>query len=121
MLEHAESYLRAILGFIGIADPQFIVAEGVALGDEPREAALASAFDSIRAIDHGGAGLIAVIENKLSREIHAKEQTTLRSLVSRVEIDAHQLRIHLSSDCLLAELGVVTEAGPQRILPSPRR
>jgi hypothetical protein len=33
--------------------------------------------------------------SKLSCEIRAKEQATLRSLVRRVEVDAHELRIHL--------------------------
>lgn len=45
--EHAESHLRAILGFIGIADPEFIVAEGVAYGQNEREAALAAAHQKI--------------------------------------------------------------------------
>lgn len=48
--EHAESYLRAILGFIGVADIEVIVAEGLALGDEPREAALSQARDRIAKI-----------------------------------------------------------------------
>jgi len=51
--EHAESHLRAILGFIGITDPEFIVAERVALGAEPREAAVAAALDRILALDTG--------------------------------------------------------------------
>ncbi|MCS0495746.1 NAD(P)H-dependent oxidoreductase [Ancylobacter sp. MQZ15Z-1] len=42
--EHAETYLRAVLGFIGIADPEFIVAEGVALGPDQRQAALEAAL-----------------------------------------------------------------------------
>ncbi|MCH8686384.1 FMN-dependent NADH-azoreductase [Pedomonas mirosovicensis] len=42
--EHAERYLRAILSFIGISDPEFIVAEGLALGLEQREAAMAAAL-----------------------------------------------------------------------------
>ena len=32
--EHAESYLRAAFAFIGIANPEFIVAEGLKLGPE---------------------------------------------------------------------------------------
>jgi len=51
--EHAESYLRAIFGFIGITDPEFIVAEGVALGAEPREAAVSGALDWVHAMDAG--------------------------------------------------------------------
>lgn len=48
--EHAESHLRAILGFIGIVTPEFIVAEGVALGAERREAAMAHALDQVHAL-----------------------------------------------------------------------
>lgn len=44
-VEHAETYLRAVLGFIGITDPQVIAAEGLAMGAEQREAALAAALD----------------------------------------------------------------------------
>ncbi|MDX1374721.1 MAG: FMN-dependent NADH-azoreductase [Burkholderiales bacterium] len=36
-------YLRQVLGFLGITDVEFIVAEGLALGDASREAALAAA------------------------------------------------------------------------------
>lgn len=43
-IEHAETYLKAVLGFIGLGDAEFIVAEGLALGSEQREAALAGAF-----------------------------------------------------------------------------
>lgn len=42
-LEHVETYLRAVLGFIGIA-PEFIVAEGINIGPEQREAALQAAL-----------------------------------------------------------------------------
>lgn len=38
--EHAETYLRLVLGFVGITDPEFIVAEGIALGPDQRAAAL---------------------------------------------------------------------------------
>ncbi len=43
--EHAESYLRRVFAFIGVHQPEFIVSEGVALGDEARQAAIASALD----------------------------------------------------------------------------
>lgn len=48
--EHAESHLRAIFAFIGIGDIEFIVAEGVALGAEPRNAAISSALASVEAL-----------------------------------------------------------------------
>lgn len=49
--EHAESHLRAMLGVIGITDPQFVVVEGVAFGPEQREAAMAAALTAIEALD----------------------------------------------------------------------
>lgn len=42
-LEHLETYLRAVLGFIGI-EPEFIVADGINIGPEQREAALEAAL-----------------------------------------------------------------------------
>jgi len=41
-LDHQESYLKAVLGFVGITDVRFVRAEGVAMGD----AAKAQAFDA---------------------------------------------------------------------------
>jgi len=41
------AYLRKFLGFIGIRDVEFIYAEGLALGAEPREQALAAAVARI--------------------------------------------------------------------------
>lgn len=41
--EHLETYLRAVLGFIGI-EPEFIVADGINIGPEQREAALEAAI-----------------------------------------------------------------------------
>lgn len=48
--EHAESHMRAMLGFIGITDIEFIVAEGVAYGPDQREAALQAALAQIGGI-----------------------------------------------------------------------
>ncbi|HEY3916400.1 MAG TPA: NAD(P)H-dependent oxidoreductase [Stellaceae bacterium] len=42
--EHLETYLRTVFGFIGIADPELIVAEGLMIGPEQREKALESAL-----------------------------------------------------------------------------
>jgi FMN-dependent NADH-azoreductase len=42
--EHLETYLRYVFGFIGIANPEIIVAEGVQVGPEHREKALQSAL-----------------------------------------------------------------------------
>ncbi len=49
-LEHQENYLRAVLGFIGLTDVTVIRAEGVAIGPEARESALAAAQALIAAI-----------------------------------------------------------------------
>ena len=46
-MEHAEMHLRALLGFIGIDRPQIIVAEGVAMGDAPRRAAIDAALAAV--------------------------------------------------------------------------
>jgi FMN-dependent NADH-azoreductase len=42
-MDHQESYLRAVFGFLGITDVTFVRAEGVALGAEQREKAIAEA------------------------------------------------------------------------------
>ena len=47
--EHQESYLKVIFGFFGITDVRFVRAEGVAMGEASRTAALASARADIAA------------------------------------------------------------------------
>ena len=42
-LDHQESYLKAMFGFLGITDVRFVRAEGVAMGDEAKATALAAA------------------------------------------------------------------------------
>jgi FMN-dependent NADH-azoreductase len=42
-LEHLETYLRSVFGFIGI-NPEFIIADGIQVGPEHREKALADAL-----------------------------------------------------------------------------
>ena len=42
--EHVETYLRTVFAFIGIANPEIIVAEGILVGPEQREKALAGAL-----------------------------------------------------------------------------
>jgi FMN-dependent NADH-azoreductase len=48
-LDHQESYLKAVFGFLGITDVRFVRAEGVAMGDEAKAKALASADADIHA------------------------------------------------------------------------
>ncbi|AKM02466.1 MULTISPECIES: FMN-dependent NADH-azoreductase [Burkholderia cepacia complex] len=43
VLDHQESYLTGILSFIGLTDVTIVRAEGLALGDEARNAAIAKA------------------------------------------------------------------------------
>jgi FMN-dependent NADH-azoreductase len=44
--EHAESYLRTALGFIGVTDPEIIVAEGIQRGPEHRQTAVEGALQA---------------------------------------------------------------------------
>ena len=45
--EHLDSYLRWVFGFIGITAPEIIVAEGIQVGPDHREKALAGALDAV--------------------------------------------------------------------------
>jgi len=42
--EHLETYLRWVFGFIGVTNPEFILADGIQVGPEHREKALAGAL-----------------------------------------------------------------------------
>lgn len=42
-MDHQESYLRTVFGFLGIADIEFVRAERLNMGDAPRAAGLAAA------------------------------------------------------------------------------
>ncbi|ACL61404.1 FMN-dependent NADH-azoreductase [Methylobacterium nodulans] len=46
--EHAESYLRTILAFMGITEPEFVLAEGLAAGDHNKAQALTSARAAVQ-------------------------------------------------------------------------
>ena len=50
-VEHAESHLRAVLGFIGIADPDFITAEGLKLDPDARKNAIDAALVDIARLE----------------------------------------------------------------------
>ena len=47
-LDTQTSYVRDFLRFLGIADVEFVYAEGLAMGDEPKNTSLAKAQESIR-------------------------------------------------------------------------
>jgi FMN-dependent NADH-azoreductase len=49
-LEHHESYLKGVLSFIGLTDINVVRAEGLAVGPDVRQAALAKAREEIAAI-----------------------------------------------------------------------
>jgi FMN-dependent NADH-azoreductase len=44
--EHLETYLRWVFGFIGVTKPEFISADGIQVGPEHREKALAGALQA---------------------------------------------------------------------------
>ena len=44
--EHLETYLRWVFGFIGIYNPEFIAADGIQVGPEHREKAVAGALQA---------------------------------------------------------------------------
>jgi FMN-dependent NADH-azoreductase len=46
-LEHLETYLRGVFGFIGVTKLEFISADGVQVGPEHREKALANALEAV--------------------------------------------------------------------------
>ena len=54
-LDHQEAYLRTVLGFIGVTDLQFVRAEGLSMGPEHRERAVAEGHHQAKA----SAGLAA--------------------------------------------------------------
>jgi FMN-dependent NADH-azoreductase len=45
--EHLETYLRWVFGFMGVKSPEFISADGVQVGPEHREKALAGALQAV--------------------------------------------------------------------------
>ena len=50
-MEHAETHLRAMLSFIGVTDPEVILAEGVAISPEQREQALQAALGKAQRVE----------------------------------------------------------------------
>lgn len=55
-LDFQEPYIRALLGFIGVDDVTVVRAEGLALGPEARDAALAQALADAAAVSTAPAG-----------------------------------------------------------------
>jgi FMN-dependent NADH-azoreductase len=46
--EHAESYLRTVLAVMGIPNPEFVLAEGLATGEHNKTQALVSAREAVQ-------------------------------------------------------------------------
>ena len=61
-MDHQESYLQTVFGFLGITDLRVVRAEGLAMGDRARARAIAAATTNIRALaaDSVGEHLVAV-------------------------------------------------------------
>lgn len=49
-MEHQESYLKTVFGFMGMTDVRFVRAEGLAMGDTQKSAAVAAAAVEIKAL-----------------------------------------------------------------------
>jgi FMN-dependent NADH-azoreductase len=49
--QHLETYLRWVLGFIGVKNPEFISADGIQMGPEHRQKAVASALKAASDLD----------------------------------------------------------------------
>ena len=49
--EHLETYLRWVFGFIGVTNLEFISADGIQVGPEHREKALAGALQAATSLD----------------------------------------------------------------------
>jgi FMN-dependent NADH-azoreductase len=50
VLEHLETYLRGVFGFIGVVNPEFLVAEGLMIGTEQREQSMQRALQAAGAL-----------------------------------------------------------------------
>lgn len=46
-LEHLETYLKGVLAFIGVQNPEFVIAEGLQVGPEERERAMHGALKNV--------------------------------------------------------------------------
>jgi FMN-dependent NADH-azoreductase len=50
-MEHQESYLQTVFGFLGITDVRFVRAEGLSMGDAVKTQALATAAQAVKSLD----------------------------------------------------------------------
>ncbi len=61
-MEHQESYLQTVFGFLGITDVRFVRAEGLAMGEAPKAQALAAAGIEIKALDTAAANQAELVK-----------------------------------------------------------
>jgi FMN-dependent NADH-azoreductase len=54
-MEHQESYLSVLFGFLGVTDVRFVRAEGVAMGPDAKAAAMSAADAAIKGLTQGAA------------------------------------------------------------------
>ena len=80
--EHLETYLRWVFGFIGVTNLEFISADGIQLGPEHREKAMAGA---LAGRDQSPRGLT------YSRDRHRPPSERGGGLVSRHQIERNGL------------------------------
>jgi FMN-dependent NADH-azoreductase len=66
-LEHLESYLRGVFGFMGVTAPDFIIAEGLQVGPEQREKSMRLAMQAAAAL----AAPVASLPPPARRALHA--------------------------------------------------
>jgi FMN-dependent NADH-azoreductase len=50
VMEHLETYLRGVFAFIGVTNPEFIIAEGLMVGPEQRERSMQGALQAAGAL-----------------------------------------------------------------------
>jgi FMN-dependent NADH-azoreductase len=70
VLEHLESYLRGVFGFIGVNAPEFIIAEGLQVGPEQREKSMREAMRAAAAIA-APAPAASTLAPRARRALHA--------------------------------------------------
>ena len=61
-MEHQESYLKTVFGFLGITDVRFVRAEGLGMGDAAKALALQTAATEIRALTTAAANQASAVQ-----------------------------------------------------------
>jgi FMN-dependent NADH-azoreductase len=61
-MEHQETYLQTVMGFMGVTDLRFVRAEGVGMGDAAKAQALQTAATEIRALTTAAANQASAVQ-----------------------------------------------------------